>query len=88
MKYDIWWLLHIDAADRHGHPNNPPNTASGQLLRKNLQELALNALKGGHFAFCVHPQKEHTDIGHNVELQQMQIDETQLTIKGLLETIT
>jgi hypothetical protein len=48
----------------------------------------LNALKGGHFAFCEHPQKEHTDIGHNVELQQMQIDETQLTIKGLLETIT
>jgi hypothetical protein len=27
-----------------------------------------NALKGGHFAFCVHPQKEHTYIGHNVEL--------------------
>jgi hypothetical protein len=48
----------------------------------------LNALRGGHFAFCVHPQKEHTDIGHNVELQQMQIDETQLTIKGLPETIT
>jgi hypothetical protein len=48
----------------------------------------LNALKRGHFAFCVHPQKEHTDIEHNVELQQMQIDETQLTIKGLLETIT
>ena len=34
------WLLHIDAADRHGHLNYPPNTAARQLLRKNLQELA------------------------------------------------
>ena len=40
VKYDISWLLHIDVADRHGHPNYPPNTAAGQLLRENLPELA------------------------------------------------